>query len=690
MNGFVERGGGAFTTFMAIPSTLPCTRGRHPRPGGWHPDGTGLERRLGVRARCRGWQRLCPTSTSSGGVFPAVRPALAHDLAWRSLALTPCWLQSPILIVPKVFGPQLPGFLVVRKSWVALRETGWKRRVAKALRKRDPREGWIVTHRRASSRRAEDDKIPFATSAVPPARRNEGARRSTSYVNAFLTAMTDVIIRNGGTIDKYMGDAIMAFWNAPLDDPRHAANASETALQMLEALKAFNAANAGRYPETAIGIGINTGVCCVGNLGSEQRFDYSVIGDDVNVGARLETSTKASRPVAGARGAAGRARRRRPGLRLTRPWPSGRVPGTRPAPSPCSSSSAARPSPPRPGPRALAPLAASCRPARPARLAAAAPCALVLPSLGRCEPQTAGTMVRAFTRAPFGAARAAAAPDTAARRNAARRRAAPGSCGARFILPRGFPDRRRAVAPALPAADRASRCLWPLSQPRAPVVRLRPARAGPWRRCADRPAAGCTAAGALAGGPGFAPGLPASAIRCSPVPLPPAGPRTPLPSGTASLRPGRLLCALVAAIRSALGAIARAGWRCKWPIDRPAPRQAAIVQPVSPLFATGPRDKAVGSTPSRCARSDARSGAVDGEASCPGGRCRDARVLTDVRRLGDARSASSRRRPASASSPAGHRVMFVRQGNDEEPNSPDVSCSHQTNFGAGGGCAVRG
>lgn len=118
------------------------------------------------------------------------------------------------------------------------------------------------------------------------------AQELTSYVNAFLTAMTDVIVRNGGTIDKYMGDAIMAFWNAPLDEPRHAARGCEAALQMLDALEEFNRTHAGRYPATAIGVGLNTGVCCVGNLGSSQRFDYSVIGDEVNVGSRLESSTK--------------------------------------------------------------------------------------------------------------------------------------------------------------------------------------------------------------------------------------------------------------------------------------------------------------------------------------------------------------------------------------------------------------
>lgn len=118
------------------------------------------------------------------------------------------------------------------------------------------------------------------------------AQELTGYVNAFLTDLTAVIDQYGGTIDKYMGDAIMAFWNAPLEDPDHAAHACQAALEMLDALEEFNQKHQGTYPRTDIGIGLNTGICCVGNLGSNQRFDYSIIGDEVNVGARLESSTK--------------------------------------------------------------------------------------------------------------------------------------------------------------------------------------------------------------------------------------------------------------------------------------------------------------------------------------------------------------------------------------------------------------
>ncbi len=117
----------------------------------------------------------------------------------------------------------------------------------------------------------------------------------TQFINNFLTPMTNAILETGGTIDKYMGDCIMAFWNAPLDDPDHAENACRAALKMLHALNALNAqldsATAGM--KLAIGIGINTGPCCVGNLGSEYRFDYSVLGNDVNIASRLEGQSKA-------------------------------------------------------------------------------------------------------------------------------------------------------------------------------------------------------------------------------------------------------------------------------------------------------------------------------------------------------------------------------------------------------------
>ena len=115
----------------------------------------------------------------------------------------------------------------------------------------------------------------------------------TILINRFLTRMTDIIIKNGGTIDKFMGDCIMAFWNAPIDDGQHEEHAVQAALEMQEELKLLNAELTSEgLPNINIGIGINTGEALVGNMGSDQRFDYSVIGDAVNLASRLESSSK--------------------------------------------------------------------------------------------------------------------------------------------------------------------------------------------------------------------------------------------------------------------------------------------------------------------------------------------------------------------------------------------------------------
>jgi adenylate cyclase len=125
------------------------------------------------------------------------------------------------------------------------------------------------------------------------------AQGLTRFINRFLTPMTDIILGRRGTIDKYMGDAIMAFWNAPLDDAEHAANGCRAALAMIADLNQLNqtwrqeAEREGRpFRPVDIGIGLNSGLCCVGNMGSDQRFDYSVLGDDVNLASRLEGQSK--------------------------------------------------------------------------------------------------------------------------------------------------------------------------------------------------------------------------------------------------------------------------------------------------------------------------------------------------------------------------------------------------------------
>ena len=119
----------------------------------------------------------------------------------------------------------------------------------------------------------------------------------TLFLNKFLTPMTDIIQEMDGTIDKYIGDAIVAFWNAPLDDDDHQRKAAQTILKMQSSLADLNAEysnqNEFKWPDTVkMGLGVNTGICCVGNLGSEQRFSYSMIGDAANLASRIEGLTK--------------------------------------------------------------------------------------------------------------------------------------------------------------------------------------------------------------------------------------------------------------------------------------------------------------------------------------------------------------------------------------------------------------
>jgi adenylate cyclase len=125
------------------------------------------------------------------------------------------------------------------------------------------------------------------------------AHEITTFMNALLSPLSDAIQKEQGTIDKYIGDSIMAFWNAPLDVPNHAARACRAALAMIAIVERMNADDAfglrrdhGLDLDVEIGIGLNTGEACVGNMGSESRFNYSALGDTVNAGARIESSCK--------------------------------------------------------------------------------------------------------------------------------------------------------------------------------------------------------------------------------------------------------------------------------------------------------------------------------------------------------------------------------------------------------------
>ena len=128
---------------------------------------------------------------------------------------------------------------------------------------------------------------------------NLDAEQLTRLINRFLTPMTDVILSHHGTIDKYMGDCIMAFWNAPLDVEDHATEGCRAAIGMTAALERLNrelveeaAAEGRRGTTVGMGVGLATGRCVVGNVGSEQRFDYSVLGDIVNLASRYEGMTR--------------------------------------------------------------------------------------------------------------------------------------------------------------------------------------------------------------------------------------------------------------------------------------------------------------------------------------------------------------------------------------------------------------
>ncbi len=120
---------------------------------------------------------------------------------------------------------------------------------------------------------------------------NDDPEGLVELVNEFLDAMTKIILSNGGTIDKYMGDCIMAFWNAPLPCPNHAEMAVKSAIEIEEKTNELKRIYKERgLPDINVGTGVNTGTCIVGNMGSESRFDYSVIGDAVNLAARLEAT----------------------------------------------------------------------------------------------------------------------------------------------------------------------------------------------------------------------------------------------------------------------------------------------------------------------------------------------------------------------------------------------------------------
>ncbi|MCG8378749.1 MAG: adenylate/guanylate cyclase domain-containing protein [Proteobacteria bacterium] len=121
-------------------------------------------------------------------------------------------------------------------------------------------------------------------------------KQLNKLLNEYFTVMTEILFKHGGTIDKYIGDAIMAFWNAPTDQPEHAQRATEAALEMDNAIKQLAKTFISRgWPGPNMGIGINTGRANVGNMGSKYRMTYTAIGDAVNLASRIETLTRVYR-----------------------------------------------------------------------------------------------------------------------------------------------------------------------------------------------------------------------------------------------------------------------------------------------------------------------------------------------------------------------------------------------------------
>jgi adenylate cyclase len=113
------------------------------------------------------------------------------------------------------------------------------------------------------------------------------------FLNEYLTAMTDIVFRHDGLLDKYVGDAVMAFWGAPVAVADHAARCCAAALEMEATVQRLNVGWQERgLPAIAIGVGVNTGPAIVGNFGSERRFSYTAVGDTVNLASRLEGLNK--------------------------------------------------------------------------------------------------------------------------------------------------------------------------------------------------------------------------------------------------------------------------------------------------------------------------------------------------------------------------------------------------------------
>lgn len=232
---------------------------------------------------------LSPTFATFSTLLIAATVIASTLLAWNNQLILP--LASPLLLIALMF--------VLFMTYGFFIESRGKRHLARMFGQYVPPELVDEMSRTSTQFSLEGDsrELTVLFSDVRGFTTiSEGLdpKQLTELMNALLTPLTKVIHHHRGTIDKYMGDAIMAFWGAPVSDPEHARHAIYAAFDMLKELKIKQQEfNQKGWPEIKIGIGINTGVMNVGNMGSEFRVAYTVMGDAVNLGSRLEGLTKA-------------------------------------------------------------------------------------------------------------------------------------------------------------------------------------------------------------------------------------------------------------------------------------------------------------------------------------------------------------------------------------------------------------
>ena len=233
--------------------------------------------------------RLSPLLTTVITILTLIILISGNLYAWQSMNLV-LPLTNSLLLVIMLFG--------LHMSYGFFMESHNKRQITRLFGQYVPPElvDEISLHPEALSVDGETREMSVLFSDVrsfTTISENLDPKELTRFINGFLTPMTKIIHQNRGTIDKYMGDAIMAFWGAPLSDENHAKNTLIAGMSMIEGMKTLSSEFKQRgWPEIKVGVGINSGPMNVGNMGSEFRMAYTVLGDTVNLGSRLEGLTK--------------------------------------------------------------------------------------------------------------------------------------------------------------------------------------------------------------------------------------------------------------------------------------------------------------------------------------------------------------------------------------------------------------